>query len=349
MAIETDYSFSEKLLHRIALGSKFVGRLSFDLEKLISNTKQLESTTEQHVFIGGLARAGTTIMMRAFYDSGHFRSLTYRDMPFVLMPGIWKKITQPFYHHIDEKERAHGDGVFINYDSPEAFEEVFWMVFCANEYVNNHQLIPHLVSDETIEEFKLFVGHVIASGDFSEKQRYLSKNNNNILRLGAIRKAFPAALIIVPYRSPLQHAFSLYQQHLRFSKQHDIDAFSSDYMRWLGHFEFGENHKPFNCSGGNSLLSFEPNDLNYWLVVWIDVYRYLLKSSPIGTRFIAFEQLCISPDTVLGDLFESAGIAFDVSRESKKIKPQKNINVDNASKELTTEALEIYQELLSRI
>jgi hypothetical protein len=80
---------------------------------------------EKHVFIAGLARAGTTILMRRFYASQAFRSLTYRDMPFVLAPTLWRKLAAQSGRNLVTAERAHGDGILVDIDSPESFEEVF--------------------------------------------------------------------------------------------------------------------------------------------------------------------------------------------------------------------------------
>jgi hypothetical protein len=88
----SDYSFGERLLHRLALGFPVISEISFDIDALLFNKKK-DISFEKHVFISGLARAGTTILMRSFYETGQFRSLTYRDMPFVLMPGIWQKVS----------------------------------------------------------------------------------------------------------------------------------------------------------------------------------------------------------------------------------------------------------------
>ncbi|NMW21431.1 MAG: hypothetical protein HKK67_07330 [Chlorobiaceae bacterium] len=72
-----------------------------------------------------------------------------------------------------------------------------------------------------------------------------TSNNNNILRLGSFRQAFPDALIIVPFREPVQQAISLLQQHTQFWAMHERDSFSRYYMEWLGHHEFGRTHRPF--------------------------------------------------------------------------------------------------------
>ena len=142
-------------------------------------------------------------------------------------------------------ERAHGDGIEVNFDSPEAFEEVFWKVFSSDEYLYEDRLSPYSANIETTLLFQQFVSRVISSADQPQQQRYLSKNNNNILRLGSIRQAFPDALIIVSFREPIQHAISLFHQHTKFCATHKADQFSYNYMKWLGHHEFGGTHRPF--------------------------------------------------------------------------------------------------------
>ena len=123
----------------MALGVPFISKVSFDLDGLLPIKRQ-DNPDERHVFVSGLARAGTTILMRTFFDTGQFRSLSYRDMPFVLMPGIWKNLSKSFQKQEKAKERAHGDGIYVDFDSPEAFEEVFWRTFSGNEYINDNCL-----------------------------------------------------------------------------------------------------------------------------------------------------------------------------------------------------------------
>jgi len=67
------------------------------------------------------------------------------------------------------------------------------------------------------------------------------------------------------------------------------DSFFSGYMGWLGHYEFGSTHKPFH-SGSRLALpesEYDRRDVNYWLTIWINAYRYLLESAPKGSIFLA--------------------------------------------------------------
>ena len=86
-----NYSFSQKILHKIALSSPFLREVFFDLEKSFF-LKENFQISNKHVFISGMARSGTTILLNAIYETKEFASLTYQDMPFILSPNIWSKL-----------------------------------------------------------------------------------------------------------------------------------------------------------------------------------------------------------------------------------------------------------------
>ena len=60
------------------------------------------------------------------------------------------------------EERAHEDGINISINSPEAFEEVFWMTFNANQ-------------NSSYSKFKLYVELI---NNKYNKNRYLSKEQS---------------------------------------------------------------------------------------------------------------------------------------------------------------------------
>ena len=70
-----------------------------------------------------------------------------------------------------------------------------------------------------------------------QRTRYLSKNNQNIRRLELISKIFPLSKILIPFRNPIQHAYSLLSQHKKFIEDSKKDKFISNYMKWIGHTE----------------------------------------------------------------------------------------------------------------
>lgn len=306
---KSGYNFISRWLHHAALQSKAIAEISFDIENAIIKKKG-RSFSDNPVFISGLARSGTTILMRHLYETGHFKSLTYLDMPFVLMPNIWKKMS---YRKApaEYEERAHQDGIMIGFDSPEALEEVFWRVFCGKDYILEDRLQLHRVDDDILEKFKDYVKNILISSDTVTQTRYLSKNNNHVLRLDYLQKIMPGSHIIIPFREPLQHSNSLLNQHINFSKIQQKDSFLLDYMNWLGHFEFGLNQKSFFLDDDTifrEMGNYPKTDINFWLLNWQNYYRYVNDHCTKNTIFFNYDKFCRDPGLELSRLFEKLNI-----------------------------------------
>jgi hypothetical protein len=294
--------------------------VTFDFE---STNIAPSSKTGDHVFITGLARSGTTILLNALYKSNIFASLSYADMPFVLAPNLWSKISFN-KRDLELKERAHGDGIKVSTESPEAFEEVFWKTFAEDD-------------DELEEKFRVYVANIVRK---YKKERYLSKNNQNIKRVELISEIFTNSKILIPFREPIQHAYSLLNQHKKFIKDAKKDKFISKYMKWIGHTEFGPNYIPIY----NQNLNFQ-NDLeiNHWIEQWYLTYSNAFQSlkNKNNFYFISYEKLCLKRDywlqiQKLVNLNKPYEFEF---RESKKDIP---CNIDPGLKE---KAKSLYFEL----
>ncbi|HMI19910.1 MAG TPA: sulfotransferase, partial [Sphingomonas sp.] len=240
-------AFGERKLQRIALGTRFVPELSFDLERQLYLREAEELPLQPPIFVTGLARAGTTVIMRALHQSGGFAALTYRDLPFPLAPNLWARLGKPLRHAVAAAERAHGDGVLHDLDSPEAIEEMFWRHHEGGRYCRADGLSPVAPREETIDDFVDYVRLVQLR---YKRPRYLSKNNNNVLRLPALIAAFPDAQLIHPFRDPAQQAASLLNQHRRACRLAAGDPFRARFMTWLGHHEFGADRRRLLLPGG---------------------------------------------------------------------------------------------------
>lgn len=288
----SDYGPGARALHWMALSQPAVCELQFDLERRLHGAGA--AADGRHVFVAGLARAGTTVLMRSIYATGAFGSLTYRDMPFVLAPNLWARLNVRPARSEAATERAHGDGILVDFDSPEALDEVFWRVYLGDVYLSDPKsMVPHAVPGEIIEQFRAYVALVLKR---TGKARYLSKNNNNVLRLDAILEAFPEAEILVPFRRPDAHARSLLDQHRRFLAESETDAFTRRYMGWLAHHEFGPGHRPFGFPEVD-LSGLTPTEHAYWLAHWKGVYthladRYLGRER---VRFVCYEEMTGDP------------------------------------------------------
>ena len=282
-----DYSTLDRILHRMALASPIRAEMMHDMERGMY-LKRAPKDNGQHVFVTGLARAGTTILMREIHRTGAFGSLTYADMPFVLAPNLWAKLSRKGQTRGQKAERAHGDGIEVDTQSPEALDEVYWRVFDGKAYIGTDGLSPHDPSDELIDGYRDLIRLVLLK---TERPRYVSKNNNNILRLRSLARAMPESQFLVPLRQPLSHAASLLGQHRRFR---DADPFTRDYMKWLGHHEFGATHRPFLFNGRPE---GDPDGMDYWLRTWIAAYSSLDRAEAEARNvcFVPYEALSADP------------------------------------------------------
>ncbi len=235
-------------------------------------SKRSLASSEQHVFITGMARSGTTSLLNFINSTDLFASMSYADMPFVMAPSIWKSCAKIIPPTSMSQERLHGDGMLVTTDSPESFEEVFWGTF---------------KEEEALERF---VEHVAMTVSNRNKKRYLSKNNQNVRRIQSILDVLPNCRILIPVRKPLDQSGSLLRQHLLFKKAASADSFIGSYLNWVGHFEFGPCYKKL---AEHAQRYPEPNSINHWLEQWLEVYGSLKEKFSTNPRvlFVPLEEL----------------------------------------------------------
>jgi hypothetical protein len=265
------------------------------------------------VFITGLPRAGTTLLLELLENCGEFASHTYRAMPFVLMPLSWGRYMKKFGKGDTAKERAHGDGMMVSVDSPEAFEEMLWITFYPERYTG-----PVLSTWKSTPnpKFELFfarhrdkIVHLGKAQHHPEATRYVSKNNLNIARISWLVERIPDAKVVVPFREPYQHAASLLRQHRNFTAMHAEDAFSRSYMAGIGHFDFGANLKPVNFGKWRTENpDLDPNTLAFWLTYWCAAYDRMLERRGERVVLFDFDAMCADPAPALGRLADFVGI-----------------------------------------
>lgn len=299
MLSRDDYSRFDRFLHRVAL-SRPARQLGLaELENDLNRSALDQVPEGGEVFITALPRAGTTLLLNLLHNTGEFAAQTYRHMPFVLAPLTWARISRRFRRTAVATERAHGDGMNVSYDSPEAFEEVIWLAHVGTRYVRDDRLL--LLTREDLDEelvtgFRALVCKVrlmAAAGIPDSAPHYLSKNNANLSRLGLLPELFPDCRIVVPFRHPLAHISSLTTQHRRFMDRHRVDPFALDYMQWLGHFEFGLALRPFDFGGWleNETIPPAGEDRGFWLRYWIAAYTHALETAGSRVLFVDFDRL----------------------------------------------------------
>jgi hypothetical protein len=179
--------------------------------------------------------------------------------------------------------------------TPESFDEVFWRIFSGDEYLGDDRLVAYRPDDEVVNKYVRYVNAILAASD-TPHERYLSKNNNNILRLGALHQAFPNALILIPFER-LCSMLTPFCASTSVFKMQSEQKFVLRYMTWLGHHEFGLDHRPFQFDG-SARPPYAPDTLNYWLTLWCDTYSWLERSKPEAARFVCYEDLCTRPEVL---------------------------------------------------
>jgi hypothetical protein len=289
----THYSKIDRGIHNLAFRSGTLLHVLNDFEHTFLSKTWDGIKTEQPIFITSLPRAGTTIILKALCRIPGLATHTYRDMPFILTPVLWNKFSKKFNIQGMQRERAHGDGLSISVDSPEAFEEVLWKKYFTRKYTNRYIMLWETVDDTFFNFFQEHIKKILSLRQFENivNRRYISKNNANISRIRILKMMFPDAFIIVPLRNPVEQSISLWRQHHNFIKLHANDHFSQKYMGDIGHYEFGALHRPFQFPNFESLTKgLKPKSVDYWLAYWISAFQYLSEQE--GISLLCYEKLC---------------------------------------------------------
>jgi sulfotransferase family protein len=349
------YSSVDRLLHRLAFGTAEMQVELSGLEDLIYRKFLADTPVHRPVFITGLPRAGTTLFLQLISALEEFASHSYRDMPFVLLPMLWNSFSRGFRQDAAPAERAHGDGMLVDFDSAEAFEEMLWKVKSPAHYESD-RIVPWRACDDP-EPAEALASHMRKVIRLRQRRRevvprYLSKNNGNIARTDYLRRCWPQAVIIVPVREPVQHATSLLRQHRRFLDLHARDGFSREYMQGIGHFDFGANLRPIDFDGWLSTAGHtDPLTIGFWLEYWVAAYGSLDEHAAT-LHFLPYDRFCADPDRGLRRLADVLCIkdrqSLTAGCGAIRITRPHPVEVTSVAPSILTRADEIYRTLLQR-
>lgn len=322
---EVRYSSIDRMVHNLAMGQLEMQKSLSRMEDRGFDKQNPDITAADPVFISSLPRAGTTLLLEVVAAAPGFVSHTYRDMPFLLCPLTWERISRSFRKPGEARERAHGDGMSVSYDSVEAFEEILWRAFWP-EHFEKTLIRPWSVEDEDEDgEFVAFLRQhmrkIISLGrrraDFENAHRYVSKNNANIARLGWLEHHFPDALILLPYRDPASHISSLARQHSHFLQAHRDDPFTLRYMETIGHLEFGDALRPIDFGGWLAVAAdLERGGLDFWAEYWIAAFDAVLATAGPRTVIFSYDRLCDAPEAGLEILETRLGLEAGAFKEA---------------------------------
>lgn len=317
-AFAAPYSRSERMLHNLAMGQLELQCTLSDLEDRTVARGFAGIETERPVFVTSLPRAGTTLTLELLCADPVFVTHSYRNMPFLLTPVFWERMSRSFQRTGEARERAHGDGMSVDYDSVEAFEEVLWRQFWPERYEGSRLAPWRGDSLGDAAPFRaFFASHVRKLVGLARRRRgdaaparYVSKNNGNIARLAVLAELFPDAVVVVLFRDPIAHAGSLLRQHMNFLDLHAQDDFVRQYMESVGHYDFGRALKPIDFGGwlDGQGAGLEPTRVDFWLEYWIATFEAALASAGPGATFMSYDSLCAAPEQGLSTLADVVGL-----------------------------------------
>jgi len=315
--------------------SKFFDKFdhfSFLLDKI--ETKMLFNDVDKiridkPVYITGLARAGTTIVLEMLDKHPDLATHRYQHLFIPYIPNLISVILN--YPNVFTKsyKRLHQDGIMITRESPEAVEEIFWQKFFAN--VHNEEISNVMNGNISNPEFEQFYKkHLRKLIIYQESSRYLAKNNYNITRLEYLLRLFPSSKFLLIIRDPVSHIASLIKQTKLFMEIERKKRFLKKWLRIIGHYEFGHNQVCINV--GNTELIHRirklwENKKTYvkgWAHYWTSIYDFIAKcidnnkSLKNATLIIKYGDLCENPANVIDQILDHAELPSAKFEKVKK-------------------------------
>ena len=315
--------------------SKFQDLLSRFVEskpKLLQALSRVESNwlhedlsgihIEKPIYITGLARSGTTVLLELLASHPETATHTYRDFPLVHIPVWWNwYLDRASRQNNNIVERSHKDGIFVTPDSPEAMEEVIWMSFftkCHDSGFNN--VIKRDTDDFGFEDF--YRAHIKKILFMKHGKRYLAKGNYNVTRLDYILSRFTDACFVIPVRDPVAHVASLKKQHKLFCEAERQNIRVLNYMRRSGHYEFGLDRRSINFGNEKKVeriekLWAEGQEIRGLAAHWALVYGFISdeiegnKALAKQTIVVLYEDLCKTPRVLLQQLYKHCELEID--------------------------------------
>ena len=280
---------------------------------------------DRPIYIAGLARSGTTILLELLAGHADVATHRYRDFPPVYTPVFWNRAFSSIYRGGAEPvERAHKDRILVTPDSPEAIEEVLWMRFFGGRHDPDvDQVLDASTANPAFEAF--YRDHIRKILLIRKGRRYLAKGNYNVTRLAYLAKLFPDARFIVPVRAPRGHVASLAKQHRLFCGQELADPRILRHMRRVGHFEFGLDRRPLNVGDTEAARSVarlwedgqEARGLaRHWAIVYGFVLDQLEREPDLRKRtlILRYEDVCADGVATLGSAFEHVSLGLPDDR-----------------------------------
>jgi len=315
----TKFFFSFKKL------SYFLSRM----ETLLSYNDINDLTIDKPIYIVGLARTGTTIVLEMLNKHPFLASHKYRNLLMPYSPHRFSRFVDLSRFFTKPRERVHKDGIFVTRESPEAIEEIFWQDFFNNnhnEEVSN--VMSGSLSNPTFEQF--YRNHIKKLLINQKCSRYLAKNNYNITRLEYLRRIFPSVKFLLMIRNPVNQIASLIKQTRLFIEMEKKNPLLIDWHKLTGHSEFGHHQLCINTGSAeiiHKIRNFWKNNKTYvkgWAYYWSSIYDYVMNLLETNekirksTLIIRYEDLCENPTETIDKMLEHSELPLNNFEKIKR-------------------------------
>lgn len=340
----------------VGLGSHLLSGMVTGFPRLWSMLGRLESLVlseslegleiDRPVYVTGLARAGTTILLEILASHPDVVTHRYSDFPALFTPYWWGQATANASSA--PTERAHGDGLEVTLQSPEAMEEMLWM----SQFDHLHDPSRSNVLDETTGNpaFEtMYREHIRKLLLLRNGSRYAAKGNYNVTRLLYLQKMFPSAKFLIAIRHPVNHVASLAKQHRLFTNGMKDKPRAVAHLQRVGHFEFGVDRRPINVGDPETLESIQRlwkdgEEIRGWARYWSMLYGWLhhhLQQHPelaSSVQWVHYESLCERPCETIQTVLQPLGLWTDQIFEpwDQRISTPSYYRVDFSAEEKAT-------------
>ncbi len=234
------------------------------------------------IYVSGLARSGTTILLECLADHPNVGTHHYADFPALFTPIWWNRYLELTPRgEVEATERAHKDGIMVTPDSPEAMEEMLWMSFF--DKAHNPARSNLITKADLGGDFDGFYrDHIRKILAVRGKTRYAAKGNYNLARFSYLKALFPDARFIVPVRDPVTHIASLAKQHRLFNQACENNPRALAHLARVGHFEFGPDRKPIHLGNDAETqkvveLWAEGREVEGWAQYWASIHAHVAR------------------------------------------------------------------------
>ncbi|MXY83893.1 MAG: sulfotransferase [Gemmatimonadetes bacterium] len=290
------------------------------LETQVLKSRLARRAVDAPIYITGLARAGTTLLLNILASHPRLTSFKYCDYYGAFTPFWADHIFRAVGLGAARKqERAHADGVMVNAYSPEAMEEILWMQFFA--YLHDPAENNVVERQTSHPEFEAVYAATLAKLLLCrDAERIVSKNNYNITRIAYLAKLYEDARFVIAVRHPVAHIASMARQHQR-NLAHFSSPIHRQYLRNAGHFEFGHERIPITIDAEKTRHiqtlwgegRYAEGWAEYWNAIYAWTYEELLQHEALETRclVVSFEHLCAAAEQKITDILAFCNLDAD--------------------------------------